>query len=83
MVHQRTRISTTDETYDEPNHYTPSSRQQSQSTIQINNNEVKKSFIVNNQVKFLYRKLALVVFRINHYYQRLVIKFNMNFSWVY
>jgi len=39
MVHQRTRISTTDETYDEANHYTAPSRQQSQSIIQINNNE--------------------------------------------
>ncbi len=43
MLHQRTHISTTDETYDDVNHYTPSSRPHSQSTIQINNNEVKKT----------------------------------------
>jgi len=83
VVHQRTRILTTDETYDEVNQYIPPSRQQSQSIIQINNNEVKKNSIVNSQVKFFPRKLASVEFQINHYYQHLVIKFNMNLSWVY
>ncbi|CAF1206027.1 unnamed protein product [Rotaria sp. Silwood1] len=40
LVHQRTRISTNDETFDELNHYaSSSSRQQSQSIIPINNNE--------------------------------------------
>jgi hypothetical protein len=82
VVHQRTRILTTDETYDEVNQYIPPLRQQSQSIIQINNNEVKKNSIVNSQVKFFHRKSASVEFQINHYYQHLVIKFNMNFSWV-
>ncbi len=44
MTQQRTRISTNDETYDEGNQYT---RPQTQSTIQINTNDVKNNFIVD------------------------------------
>lgn len=82
MGQQRTRISTNDESYDESNQYTSPSRPQAQSTIQINTNEVKNRFTVDDHVDFLHRKLALVEFRINHYYPHLVIKFSMNFSWV-
>lgn len=43
---QRTRISTTDDTYDEVNPYIPSSsssrQQQSQSVVQMHNNEVRR-----------------------------------------
>jgi hypothetical protein len=45
---QRTRISTTDETYDELNRYASPS----QTIIPINNNEVNKIFIAVTELKF-------------------------------
>lgn len=41
-MHQRSRISTIDDTFDEFNHYTTSSRQQSESIPSIDHNEVYK-----------------------------------------
>ena len=53
MGQQRTRISTNNESFEESNQYTSPVRSQTQSTIQVNNNEVEQKDICIWKIKSL------------------------------